>query len=156
MNIPEFTAHASLYRTANRYQSTGSGTRSDVHGATVIPQLGGRGYVGHQVCTSDCLDRHPDWSAQRCSRSCNDSGIAGTNGSDDFFGSIVAGLGFVGIGLIAAAGAFGGGAPAPRDDSDWYCRMNPYSDLCTSPSNDFCRLYPADPSCTPPMWVPIP
>src|SRR4051795_9121347 len=72
MNIPEFTAQASLYRTSNHYRSFGQ--RSEQQRTIVIPQLGGRGFVGRANCLIDCADQHPDWTAARCSARCRDPG----------------------------------------------------------------------------------
>ena len=71
MNIPEFTAHASLYRTNNRYRSAGF-ARSSAQITVVIPQLGGPGSPGHAACLSDCADQHPDWTRTQCLQACAD------------------------------------------------------------------------------------
>jgi len=101
MSMPEFTAQASLYRTSNRYHSPGQ--PAGPQEAVVIPQLGGRGFKGYNGCVMDCLERYPNWTAAKCSRHCNDLGIAGTS-SDS---SVNDWLSHMGIGAWeGACGAF--------------------------------------------------
>jgi hypothetical protein len=73
MNIPEFTAQASLYRTNIRYRSVAF-ARASAHGTVVIPQAGGPGAPGHAACLSDCADQHPDWTRKQCLAACRDPG----------------------------------------------------------------------------------
>lgn len=82
MNMPEFTAQASLYRSNNRYCSLGQ--QGELQRTLVISQLGGRGFKGFEGCIMDCLDKHPDWTPAKCERSCKDPGHAGTS-SDSWF-----------------------------------------------------------------------
>jgi hypothetical protein len=72
MNLPAFTASASLYRTSNRYRSLRQG--GEVQRTAVNPQLGGPGFEGLANCLNDCADEHPDWTAARCRAICRDPG----------------------------------------------------------------------------------
>ncbi len=91
MNIPQFTAEASLYETSNSYRSLGQ--RGEPQRAGVITQLGGPNYKGFEGCKMDCMDQHPNWTRQRCERYCRDP-FAGhnlsTSGSwfNDFLSSV--------------------------------------------------------------------
>ncbi len=69
MNIPEFTAQASLYRTSNHYRSLAFDCASPQR-TVLVPQLGGPGFEGFGNCISDCADLHPDWTAARCGAAC--------------------------------------------------------------------------------------
>jgi hypothetical protein len=73
MNIPEFTAQASLYRTSNSYRSLAFDHASPQR-TVLVPQLGGPGFEGMANCISDCADTHPDWTAAQCRASCRDPG----------------------------------------------------------------------------------
>lgn len=73
MNIPEFTAHASLYRTSNSYCSLAFDRASPLR-TVLVPQLGGPGFEGWANCISDCVDTHPHWTAAQCRASCRDPG----------------------------------------------------------------------------------
>lgn len=77
MNLPEFTAQASLYRTSNRYRSLGQ--RGEPQRTVVMPQLGGKNFKGFRGCVMDCLDQHPYWTSAQCERSCRDPGHAGAS-----------------------------------------------------------------------------
>jgi len=72
VNIPQFTAQASLYRTSHHYRSPGQ--RGKPQRTVIIPQLGGPGFEGYWNCVSDCVDLHPDWPAGRCRVACRDPG----------------------------------------------------------------------------------
>jgi len=105
MNLPAFTAEASLQDTSSRCRSLTSDSASPKR-RVVIPQLGGRGFKGFQGCKSDCLDKHPTWTGAQCERSCRDPGHAGASPDtsfNDFLSS--AGIGAWEIG----------------------CRLNPFS-----------------------------
>jgi hypothetical protein len=78
MNIPQFTAQASLYRSGNHYRSPGLG--GEWQKTVVTPQLGGPGFEGLANCLMDCADQHPDWSAARCRTICRDPGGTGSGG----------------------------------------------------------------------------
>jgi hypothetical protein len=72
MNIPEFTAQASLYRTSNHYRSLAFDSASPQR-TVLVPQLGGPGFEGFGNCISDCADLHPGWTAARCGAACHAS-----------------------------------------------------------------------------------
>jgi hypothetical protein len=110
MNIPGFTAHASLYRANNRYRPSAG----EPQGSVVIPQLGGKGFIGFGGCIDDCVDRlqsrRPtltiEEAAGQCSKQCRDpfSGVdlsTPDNGLDGFLSS--AGISFWEIGCSAAS-----------------------------------------------------
>jgi hypothetical protein len=80
MNIPEFTAQASLYRTSNSYRSLAF-DRASPQRTVLLPQLGGPGFEGKGNCISDCVDLHPDWTAARCGEICRDPGSIPGSGS---------------------------------------------------------------------------
>jgi hypothetical protein len=103
MNIPEFTAQASLYRIGNRYRSFGQ--RGEQQKTVVITQLGGRNFKGFEGCKMDCLEKHSDWTYEQCEKSCRDPGHAGVS-SDTSLNDF----------LSSAGIAFWEGA----------CRINPY------------------------------
>lgn len=72
MNMPQFTAQASLYRSSYRYRSLGQ--RGELQTTVVIPQIPNKDAPGRAGCISDCLDKHPDWKRDKCERACNDPG----------------------------------------------------------------------------------
>ncbi len=80
MTLPGFTADASLSKTTNRYR-THVQRHGYAHRVDIIPQLGGRGFVGRAACYADCADAHPDWSAARCAARCRDPGGIRGSGS---------------------------------------------------------------------------
>jgi hypothetical protein len=57
MNIPQFTAQSSLYRSSNRYRSLGQ--RDELQTTVVIPQLPQKDAPGPGGCISDCMDKYP-------------------------------------------------------------------------------------------------
>ena len=73
MKIPGFTAQASLY-SANDSHHSSLVDRTSTKESIVVPQLGGSGYEGQKSCLIDCVERHPDWTAERCKLSCRDPG----------------------------------------------------------------------------------
>ena len=75
MNIPEFTAQASLYKTSNSYRSLAF-DRASLQRIVLVPQLGGPGFEGYGNCISDCMDKHPNSkdAVKLCVRSCRDPG----------------------------------------------------------------------------------
>src|SRR6266850_5982083 len=73
MNIPQFTAQASLYRTNNRYRSLAFDYASPPK-TVLVPQLGGPGFEGLANCLMDCADKHPTWTAEQCNKICSDPG----------------------------------------------------------------------------------
>ncbi len=127
MNIPEFTAQASLYRTSNSYRSLAFDLASPKR-TVVTPQLGGPGFEGKANCFMDCRDKHPKWTAERCGAYCRDpGGIRGSGGPPSCeasqakcnleFLACAAGLGPFGAALIC---------PEFRD----ICLENSYRDNC--------------------------
>lgn len=70
MNLPGFTAQASLYRTTNRYRSSGSGCGDLRLGEPIVPQLLPKDAPGPLGCLSDCRDEHPNWTSAQCHRYC--------------------------------------------------------------------------------------
>ncbi len=100
MNIPGFTAAASLYNTNNRHRSRVR--RSEPRRAGVRPQLGDRDrYEGFSGCVSDCLDSHPYLTPDQCKRNCRDP-FAGVDLSTErsWFDDLLseAGIGFWEVG----------------------------------------------------------
>ena len=88
MNIPEFTAQASLYRTSNSYRSLAF-DRASLQRTVLVPQIGGPDFEGYWNCVNDCRDKHPNLTpkdaAKLCVRSCRDPG--GTSpGSGSVYG----------------------------------------------------------------------
>lgn len=79
MNMPEFTAQASLYRSNNRYCSFGQ--QGELQKTAVIPQLPNKNAPGKVGCVMDCRDQHPDWSAAKCAARCRDPGGIKGSGS---------------------------------------------------------------------------
>jgi hypothetical protein len=76
MNMPGFTAHASLYKANNRYRSPAG----EPQGSVVIPQLGGPDFKGFGGCINDCVDKvrynqplltHKE-AIRQCSQQCHD------------------------------------------------------------------------------------
>ena len=120
MNIPEFTAQASLYRTSNNYRSPAL-DRASPKRTAVIPQIGYEDYKGFGGCINDCIDRKQYYNpklkyeeAQRaCARACRDP-FAGVdlstprNSFNDFLSS--AGIAFWEEGCSALV-------------SPWLCRQ---------------------------------
>jgi hypothetical protein len=77
MNMPGFSAQASLYRTDNRYRSVAG----EPQGTGLIPQLGGPGFEGRAFCISKCIDENPGLTAKQCAARCRDpGGTPGTGG----------------------------------------------------------------------------
>ena len=70
MNMPRFTAQASLYRTNNRYCSLGQ--QGELQSTAVISQLGGRNFKGFAGCQNDCLEAHPELTRNQCAQRCRD------------------------------------------------------------------------------------
>jgi hypothetical protein len=79
MNLPAFTAQASLYRTSTIYRSLGQW--GEPQRTVLIPQLRGPGAGSLADCLNDCADAHPDWTAARCRLSCRDPGGIPGSGS---------------------------------------------------------------------------
>lgn len=81
MNIPEFTAQASLYRTSNSYRSLAF-DRASLQRTVLVPQLGGPGFEGYGNCISDCIDTKQYYNpkltyeeaGQACAGACRDPG----------------------------------------------------------------------------------
>lgn len=91
MNMPGFTAEASLYkgkaRYAGRYRQQARGEQwGEPQRTIVIPQLGGPGFEGLANCLTDCADAHPAWTAARCRASCRDPGGTSPGGSSVGYG----------------------------------------------------------------------
>lgn len=82
MNMPGFTARASLYRTGNRYRYLAF-DRASPQRTVLVPQLGGPGFEGKANCISDCVDQHPTWTLARCSAACRDPGGTPCNPKDN-------------------------------------------------------------------------
>jgi hypothetical protein len=118
MNMPGFTAHASLYRANNRYRSLAA----EPQRSFVIPQIGGPDFKGFGGCIDDCLDRvqskQPTLTLKeaqkQCSQQCRDplSGVdlsTPRNSFNDFLSDF--GIGFWEGGCSAtsemAVGPFG-------------------------------------------------
>jgi hypothetical protein len=90
MNMPGFTAHASLYRASNRYRSPAG----QPQGSVVIPQIGGPDFKGFGGCIDDCVDRvqskQPTLTLKeaqkQCSQQCRDplSGVDLSTPSNSF------------------------------------------------------------------------
>ena len=76
MNIPDFTAEASLYRTSNSYRPLAF-DRVSPQRAVVIPQRGGPGFEGFWACVQDCKDENPGWTTRECQAACRDVGGPG-------------------------------------------------------------------------------
>lgn len=86
MNIPEFTAEASLYRTSNSYRFL-TFDRASPERTVLVPQLGGPGFKGYWGCIDDCVDQHPNWKAARCREYCRrDPGVTSSGGSSPGYG----------------------------------------------------------------------
>jgi hypothetical protein len=93
MNIPGFTAQASLYRTSNSYRSLAF-DRASPQRTVLVPQLGGPGFVGSSGCITDCMDRleyyHPELTIKealrQCGQACRDP--VGTPGSGGGYGPL--------------------------------------------------------------------
>jgi len=75
MNIPAFTASASLYRTRTNYRSSGIFGSSE--SSAIIPQLPDRDAPGRGGCFADCIDKR--LTKKQCHDRCGDPG--GTQGS---------------------------------------------------------------------------
>jgi hypothetical protein len=135
MNIPEFTAQASLYRTSNSYRSLAF-DRASPQRTVLLPQLGGPGFEGKGNCISDCADLHPDWTKAQCGAACRASDgppckpqdnslnravcINGTNGWEAACAAdcaLLSGGGILGM-VAAAACAAGCHAVAAQQRSD--------------------------------------
>jgi hypothetical protein len=71
MNIPGFTAAASLYRASGRIRRPRP-ERAAPERTAIIPQLGGKGFKGLTGCISDCRDQHPEKTGEQCRRACSD------------------------------------------------------------------------------------
>ena len=65
MSLPGFTAEASLYKTSERYQITGTVTQAEgtIHLAQGIPPVGGN-WPSQPSCTADCLIRCRKYDCQ--------------------------------------------------------------------------------------------
>jgi hypothetical protein len=74
MNLPEFTAQASLYRTSNSYRSLAF-DRASPQRTVLVPQLGGPGFQGLQSCINDCRDENRDFTIAECRAFCGGSDI---------------------------------------------------------------------------------
>ena len=80
MNIPDFTAEASLYRTSNSYRSLAF-DRASPQRTVVSPQLPNENAPGLAGCMSDCRVENPGWTAAQCRAACRDPGsIPGSGG----------------------------------------------------------------------------
>jgi hypothetical protein len=64
--MPGFTAEASLYRTSNRYRPLAGEAQRTV----VIPQLGGKDFIGLGNCITDCRDA--GFTSAQCVKHCHD------------------------------------------------------------------------------------
>jgi hypothetical protein len=79
MNIPEFTAQASLYRSSNSYRSLAF-DRASPQGTVLVPQVKGPDAPNPGDCFSDCMDKlayhHPELTREqagrRCGQACRD------------------------------------------------------------------------------------
>lgn len=103
MNLPGFTAQASLYKTSNRYSSLAFDHTSPQR-TVLVPQLGGPDFEGRDNCISDCRDSHPAWSIERCGRACNDPATTQGSGSGQTRDAASIALCWTGYGLCSAVG----------------------------------------------------
>lgn len=122
MNIPGFTAHASLYRANNRYRPSAG----EQQGSVVIPQLptreveGGPVFKGSGGCINDCMDkvefsrptltdRERAMAIQQCTEQCKDplQGVdlsTPSNGLNGFLSDV--GIGFWELGCSRLVNPF--------------------------------------------------
>jgi hypothetical protein len=111
MNMPGFTAEASLYNVKGYYtgryrQEALGGQRGEPQRTVVIPQLPrdevGRGGFG--LCINDCVELHPDWPAGRCITACRDPGGIPGSGSGQTRDAASIALCWYGYSLCTAVG----------------------------------------------------
>jgi hypothetical protein len=78
MNMPGFTADASLDKQSNRWiyqQKTFGGQWGKSQRTMVAPQLGGPDFQGFQICVNECRDTNPSLTIAQCRSACRDSGV---------------------------------------------------------------------------------